>query len=264
MSRMETVQSRDGTRIAVEVRGEGPALVLVHGTSADRTRWAPVLPMLERTFTTYAVDRRGRGLSGDAPAYSIEREYEDIAAVAGSVPGPVSLLGHSYGALVCLQAALRAANLHRLVLYEPAFPVDGPIYPPGARERFQAMLDAGDREGMIVALFREIAGLTGDEIAALRKEQVWPARVAAAHTILREFADADYAFEPARFRDLDVPVLLLQGEESPAFLKAATAALHEALPRSRVAVMAGQGHAAMSTAPDLFARLVTEFLGEAP
>ena len=97
---METIRSKDGTRIAYERSGAGPALVLVHGTTADHTRWAPVLPMLERIFTVYAVDRRGRGQSGDAADYSIEREYEDIAAVVSSIPGPVNLLGHSYGALI--------------------------------------------------------------------------------------------------------------------------------------------------------------------
>jgi len=98
------------------------------------------------------------------------------------------------------------------------------------------------------------------QIAVLRSEPAWQGRLAAAHTIIREFADADYRFDPARFRGLDAPVLLLQGEQSPAFLKESTTALHEALPRSRVAAMPGQAHIAMSTAPDLFVRLVTQFL----
>ena len=115
---MDRVRSKDGTLIAYERSGTGPALVLVHGTTADHTRWASVLPMLEQRFTAYAVDRRGRGQSDDSAVYSIEREYEDIAAVVASIQGPVNLLGHSYGALCSLEAALLATNLNKLILPE--------------------------------------------------------------------------------------------------------------------------------------------------
>jgi len=259
---METVRSKDGTHIAYERSGVGPALVLVHGTTADHTRWAPVLPMLEQTFTVYAVDRRGRGRSGDAADYSLEREYEDIAAVVSSIPGPANLLGHSYGALISLEAALRVANLSRLILYEPPIPAGVPIYPPGARARIQALFNAGDREGTLLAFYRDVVEIPEQHIAMLRKEPAWAARVAAAHTIPREFADEDYVFEPSRFKGLDVPTMLLQGESSPEHLKAGTAAVHAALPNSRIVVIPGQQHIAMSTAPELFVRLVSGFLME--
>jgi pimeloyl-ACP methyl ester carboxylesterase len=216
--------------------------------------------MLDQTFTVYAIDRRGRGGSGDSAAYSLEREYDDIAAVVASIKEPVNLLGHSYGALICLEAALRVPNLNRLVLYEPAIPVGMPIYPPGARARIQALLDAGDREGVLLAFYRDVVEIPEDQIAVLRKDPSWAARVAAAHTIPREFADEGYIFEPSRFKRLDAPTLLLQGENSPDYLKAATEAVHAALPSSRIVVMPGQQHIAISTAPELFARLVTEFL----
>src|SRR5918994_4256030 len=102
----ESVTSLDGTPIAYWRSGEGPPLVLVHGTSADHSRWAPVLPAFEERFTVYAVDRRGRGESGDSEDYSIEREFEDVAAVVDSIEAPVNLLGHSYGAVCSLEAAL--------------------------------------------------------------------------------------------------------------------------------------------------------------
>jgi pimeloyl-ACP methyl ester carboxylesterase len=259
---METIQSKDGTLIAFERSGAGPPLILVHGTTADHTRWAGVLAGFEKNFTVYAVDRRGWGQSGDSPVYSIEREYEDIAVVVSSIPGPVNLLGHSYGALICLEAALRVKNLRRLVLYEPAISVDKPIYPPGARDRIQTLLDAGDREGALVAFFRDVVLMPDHEIAALRSEPVWPARLEAAHTIPREFADADYVLDPARFRNLAVPTLLLLGGDSPEYSRRATRAVHTALPTSRIIVMPGQKHIAMSTAPDLFVRRVTAFLQE--
>jgi pimeloyl-ACP methyl ester carboxylesterase len=260
---METVQSKDGTLIAFERSGSGPPLVLVHGTTADHTRWAGVLPGFEKNFTVYAVDRRGRGQSGDSPVYSIEREYEDIAAVVGSIPGPVNLLGHSYGALCSLEAALLVTNLRRLVLYEPAVSLEEmPVYPPGARARIQALLDAGDREGALETFFRDVVLMPEYEIAALRTEPVWPARLEAAHTIPREFADGDYILDPERFRNLTVPILLLLGGDSPAFIRRATRVVHAALPTSRIIVMPGQQHIAMRTAPDLFIRRVKAFLQE--
>ena len=121
---MEYVTSKDGISIAYERRGKGQPLVLIHGTAADHTRWEPVLPGLEKQFTVYAVDRRGRGQSGDGDSYAIELEYEDVAAVVDSVPGPVDLLGHSYGAICSLEASLKTSNLRKLVLYEPPIPTD--------------------------------------------------------------------------------------------------------------------------------------------
>lgn len=256
------VTSRDGTRIGYERSGAGPALVLVHGTTADRTRRVPVLPTFEEHFTVYAMDRRGRGLSGDTEPYAIEREYEDIAALVDAIEGPAHVLGHSYGALCALEAALLTSNVARLVLYEPAFPTGEPLYPPGRRELFEAMLARGDREAVLATFFREDVGLTGAELEAARAEPSWAARLTSAHTLPREFADGDYVFDPRPFEALAVPVLLLTGSESPSVLTAPTAALHAALPQSRVGVMEGQSHAAITMAPELFARLVVDFLTE--
>src|SRR5258706_7310361 len=95
---MSFIASTDGTNIAHWRTGVGVPLLLVHGTTADHTRWTSVLPDLENEFTVYTVDRRGRGESGDTTPYAIEREIEDIASVIGSIEGPVNILGHSYGA----------------------------------------------------------------------------------------------------------------------------------------------------------------------
>ena len=113
------VASLDGTRIAVHRSGEGPPLVLVHGAAADHSRWRPVLPALERRFTVLAVDRRGRGGSGDAAAYALEREVEDVVAVVEAAGEPVALLGHSHGAVCALEAARLTGGVRALVLYEP-------------------------------------------------------------------------------------------------------------------------------------------------
>lgn len=258
---MESVISTDGTRIAFARSGNGPPLVLVHGSTADHTRWANIMSGLERAFTVIAMDRRGRGGSGDAEAYSIEKEYDDVAAVVEAAGADVSLLGHSFGALCAMEVALRVDGLRRLILYEPPFPVDGmPLYPPGLPEKLQGILATGDRESFLTAFFSEVVGAPDGQIAALRADPSWKGRVAAAHTALREMADGDYRFDPARFRRLDVPTLLLLGENSPAELQSPTYALDSALPDSRVVVLAGQGHVAMTTAPKIFLREVIDFL----
>ena len=261
---METVTSVDGTSIAFERSGSGPPLVLVHGTSSSGARWLALLPALSEHFTVYTVDRRGRGGSEDADEYAIEREFEDIAAVVDAVGEPVNLLGHSFGALCALEAALLTRNVRRLILYEPYLPVAGPpLYDGDMLRRFQCFLDAGDREGVVTAMFREQLKLTEPELEELRAAPSWPMRVAAAHTIVREsWAELDYRFAAERFADLRVPTLLMLGGDTLPELEVVTRVVDEALPAGRIVVMPGQGHLAMMTAPDLFVREVRAFLEE--
>ena len=114
------ITSPDGTRIGCHSSGTGPPLVLVHGTSGTHAAFDLLVPRLVEKYTLIAIDRRGCGTSGDAPGpYSIEREFEDVAAVVNSAGEGVSLFGHSYGGLVALGAAPLARNLAKLVLYEP-------------------------------------------------------------------------------------------------------------------------------------------------
>ena len=117
---MEHVPSRDGTSIGYAVSGSGPPLVLVHGTTGAHWSFALLAPHLEDRFTVCAVDRRGRGGSGDTTEYSIEREFEDVAAVVDALPEPAGVFGHSYGATVALGAARLGAEPGKLVLYEPS------------------------------------------------------------------------------------------------------------------------------------------------
>jgi pimeloyl-ACP methyl ester carboxylesterase/quinol monooxygenase YgiN len=255
------VSSTDGTPIAVWRSGSGPPLLLVHGTTADHTRWARVAPLFAARFTVYAMDRRGRGQSGDAPAYSIEREGADIAAVAGWIGEPVSLVGHSYGAICSIEAALRIASLHRLVLYEPPLPMGIEIVAPAASARLQALVDADEREEALLVFFREVVQVPEPQLAIMRKQPAWPARVAAAHTITREMhVERDYALDMARLRTVTTPTLLLLGGESQALFREATERLDRALPHSRIHEMPGQQHVAMDVIPDEFVRIVSEFL----
>jgi pimeloyl-ACP methyl ester carboxylesterase len=258
---MEVLNSRDGTPIAYERSGKGPPLVLVHGSTADHTRWANILPKLNQEFSVLAMDRRGRGGSGDAENYSLEQEYEDVAAVVRAAGSGANLLGHSFGALCAMEAALRVDNLNRLVLYEPPFPIgDAPLYPPELPDYLHSILETGDREKFLVAFFREAAGVPDQQIEALRSDPSWPARIAGAHTALREMAEGDYVFKASRFNALSVPTLLLIGENSPIERTGPAKALDAALPDSQVVVLEGQGHVAMTTAPELFLDAVTSFL----
>ncbi|MEX1022445.1 MAG: alpha/beta hydrolase, partial [Dehalococcoidia bacterium] len=222
--------SADGTRIGFTISGDGPPLVLVHGTSGDHTRWESIQPALEERFTVYALDRRGRGLSGDAATYAIAREFEDVAAVIDSIGGPVDVLGHSYGALCAMEAALLTPHVGRLVLYEPPLRTGEPIYEHGQRERLEEMLERGQREEVLTTFFSEVVGMSEAELALMRGAPGWSGRLAAAHTIPREFADGDHVLDPTRFEGLTAPVLLLAGSESAPFLRAATEAAREALP----------------------------------
>lgn len=258
-----TIQSRDGTRIAFWRAGSGPPLVLVHGTTADHGRWAPVLPRLAGRFTVYAIDRRGRGGSGDAAEYALEREVEDVVAAVEAVGAPAFLLGHSFGAICSLEASLRTSRIRKLVLYEPPIPAAGPRAPPESIARLEALLARGEQEEVVTTFFRENVRMPPRELELLRSLPNWPERVAAAHTLPRELrAGEAYAPGPERFSRVTTPTLLLLGGDSPTFFQRATDAVSRALPHARRVLLPGQQHAAMNTAPDLFLREVFGFLQE--
>lgn len=256
---MEKVRSKDGTLIAYERSGEGPPLVLVHGTLATHVRWFPILRALEKQFTVYAIDRRGRGESGDSESYALEREFEDIAAVVDSIGDKVNVLGHSFGALCVLEAARLTPNIRRVVAYEPP---PAPV-PDGLMDRIQAALDAGNPEEAVIIFVRDLVRMPPHELEQWRTTPVFPARVAVAHTIPREINAVEaYQFQPGRFKDMNVPTLMLLGGDSPPFARENVENWHNALSHSRIAVLPGQQHIAMDTAPDLFVREVQAFLAE--
>jgi pimeloyl-ACP methyl ester carboxylesterase len=253
--------SDDGTPIASHFSGKGPPLVLVHGMAGAAARWSPILPWLVRHFTVYAVDRRGRGSSGDHVNYALEREFEDIARVADAIDHPVNLLGHSLGGLIALEAALQSGNIHKLVLYEPPAPPIDALVPPGIIDRLEQLIGSGDREKALVSFMRDVVGMPPDDISHIRSTPAWPDRVAAAHTIPRELRTTElFTFEAHRYENLNIPVLLLLGGDSPELIKSATRVIDAALPDSRIVEMPGQQHVADQTAPDLFTQHLITFL----
>lgn len=259
----QSVVSEDGTEIGFEVTGSGPVMIAIHGGTADRSRWAAVLPLLAPHFTVWSVDRRGRGLSGDASTYAIDVEVADIRAlVRAAGPGCV-LLAHSYGATCALAAAADGLpGVRALVLYEPAFATPGhDVVDEETFREVEQFLAEGRPEDALTLFFRKVIGLPDPMIDAMRPTPMWAARVAAAHTMPRE-GRAAQAFEPntAALRELTCPTLVLRGTESPAWLRASSEAAHLALPGSALAELDGQAHMAMDTAPELFAREVTGFV----
>ncbi len=256
---METVTSKDGTTIAYWRRGIGTPVLLVHGATHDHHVWTPVLSTLEQHYRVYAMDRRGRGHSGDAAAYSAEREWEDIAAVIDAIDGPVDVVGHSNGGMYVLEAARLTANVRRLVLYEPTMPLGPPR--TAICERMQALVEAGQPDQALLVFCRDALRLPPAELAALQESPTWPARVAVAHTIPRELQAVDaYRFHPEHFRAMQAPTLLLVGGDSPPFRRTVAEALHTGLPNSRIGMLPGQQHGAIETAPDLLATEVRRFL----
>ena len=257
-------ESADGTPIGAYRSGTGPPLVLVHGTTSDHARWNGILPRLETAFTCVAIDRRGRGASGDAPIYHIEREFEDVAAVVDGIGGPVDLLGHSFGGLCAMEAALRTKRLRRLVLYEPAAFIPGSgVYGDEILERLEWLLAVGDREGLTVSMLRDVAGISQATIDLLRRQAYWKTRLAVAHTVPRELrADEQYRLDAARLGGIRHRTLLLLGGNSPPFYQEGTRMVHDAIPDSRIHTLPGHDHAAMDTAPKLFTDAVLRFLTE--
>jgi pimeloyl-ACP methyl ester carboxylesterase len=261
-----SVTSPDETGIAVFSSGDGPPLLLVHGASADHTTFRVVGPLLARRFAVHAIDRRGRGASGDAATYAVAREFEDVASVANAVATdagePVSVIGHSFGGRVALGGALRSRAIRAVVCYEGAPPAPGAGYQPaGAEERVRERLAAGDPDGALATFLTEIVGMSADDLARYRADPVWPRRAAAAHTIVREL---DAEVSPAASLDalgaVRQPVLqILGGASVPAFRRA-TEALAERLIDDRIVVIDDAKHAAHHTHPAEFVAAVEAFI----
>jgi pimeloyl-ACP methyl ester carboxylesterase len=261
-----SVHSIDGARIGYQKFGNGVPLVLVHGTGTVGARWLPLLPLLLQHFAVYVVDRRGRGNSGDAPAYSIDLEFHDIAAVVDSIDIPVVLLGHSFGGKCSLGAACLTHNLRRLILYEPGIlPPDTSYFEAGIIERLDTLCRAGKNAEVLMTFMREVLVLPETELARARVLPTWDARVAGAPTIPREMRALEYSrFEPSQYRDLPVPTMLLRGTASSAGWHPAHDLVRTTLPDCRIVEIPGQAHHAMDTAPELFVNSIVHFCESMP
>jgi pimeloyl-ACP methyl ester carboxylesterase len=264
----------DGVPIAVFRSGGGPPLILVHGATADHTTWRTSGPLLAASHAIHAIDRRGRGASGDGPdgePYAIEREFDDLAAVVDAIAtdagGPVDVVGHSYGGRIALGAALRTTNLRRLVSYEGAPPA-GPGRGYQAEdadtvERVAALVAAGDRDEALATFMRDIVGMPAADLAAFRADPIWPRRAAAVETTIRELrAETSPAASLDALGAVRQPVLQILGGDSTPPFGAAIHALDARLRDGRVVTIAGARHAAHHTHARPFAAAIEAFLAD--
>jgi pimeloyl-ACP methyl ester carboxylesterase len=266
--------SADGTSIAWFRAGlaSGPPLLLIHGAGSDHSTFRVVGPLFAARRAVFAMDRRGRGASGDGPAYAIEREAEDVAAVVAVIAArggrPVDVVGHSFGGRVALSAApLAGDHLRRLVTYESA------PAPPGLTFEEPDLVDAltaaeagHDRPTILRLFLRRVAGMSDLDLMAFEASPLWPVRVAIAGTILRELtadrADGDATAIERLGAAARQPVLQLLGGASAPIFALGTAALDDALPDGRVAILPGQRHNAHHADPERFVAEVERFLDE--
>jgi pimeloyl-ACP methyl ester carboxylesterase len=263
---MPTVVSADGTVIAYEMSGSGPALIFVDGAMCYRGN-GPARSMaaeLSGRFTVYVYDRRGRGGSGDTLPWSEDREIEDVAAVLAAAGGRAVVVGVSSGAVLAADAAAALTGITRLALYEPPFIVDASRAPREATfvEDTEALLARGDRSGAVkkFMLHVQVPRLV---VALMGLMPPWKRILGVAHTLpydLRILGDTGRGLplDASRWAKVGVPVLVLDGGKSPAYMRHAARALSEALPTASYRTLPGQTHIVKAS---VLAPAVAEFLG---
>jgi pimeloyl-ACP methyl ester carboxylesterase len=231
---LRRARSADGTEIGFEVVGDGPPLVVVHGIGADRSQWGPTVPALARRFTVYLVDRRGRGLSvQESGPYSLDREGEDIVAVAKAAGEPVSAFGHGYGGMCVLQAALLDAPFARILIDESPAGQPGPEVLPGVVPRLVSAIESGDLDAALEIFLREVVGLEDEQIAGMRRSPMWQARVGVVGTVVRELQTAnEHPRDADRLGRMAVPTRFVAGKESTPLMRESARLLHESTPGS--------------------------------
>lgn len=267
---MSTVTSADGTSIAYDRVGRGPALILVGGATVHRAldpTGGPLAALLADEFTVITYDRRGRGESGDTAPYAVAREIDDLDALIEAAGGRALVHGESSGAVLALEAARQGSAIARLACYEPPFIMDDSMRPmrgergTGFDERFDALVAAGQRADAFELFMVEAAGVPAEMAAGVRHDPVWPALEAITHTIAYDgkvMGDTQNG-DPAvldRYSTVTVPTLVMAGGDSPAHQQNAVRELVERLPNARLRRFPQQGH---QLAPEVVAPMVSAF-----
>jgi pimeloyl-ACP methyl ester carboxylesterase len=217
-----------------------------------------VTPALAQRYTVHAMDRRGRGLSTfEVEPYSLGREAEDVARVAEAVGGDVYVVGHSYGALAVLEAALITPAFRRIMLYEPPIPSAGlNVSSPEGWARIKTMSDPRE---ILEAFYRETLHLPQPAIKDLADREFSYLAGSIGHTASRELAEASAYRATERHAKIAAPVRMLLGSDSPEYFRAATAAVAARIPDATIVVLHGQGHQAIDYDPQQFVRAVLKF-----
>ncbi len=281
---MKTVTSKDGTIIAFEQTGKGPALILVVGAFNDRMTGMPLTRMLEAHFTVINYDRRGRGDSGDTLPYSVEREIEDLEALIGEVGGSAYVFGYSSGAVLALKAVGNGLAISKLILYEPPLftetssaegvgsvghlsSADGREIevsnshstPPVKLAHELDQLVKADQRGEAVELFQtKGVGIPQEVVVQMRNAPFRPMLETMAHTLVYEMTIiGEVSSQPTFLQSLNTPTLVIAGGKSPTFLQSAARSLAAALPEGEYRILEGQTH---DIVPEAVAPVLTEYL----
>jgi pimeloyl-ACP methyl ester carboxylesterase len=260
---MTAVTSRDGTKIAYDKAGQGPALILVDGALSVHSSGgkSELAKLLAPHFSVYGYDRRGRGGSGDTLPYAVDREIDDIEALINEAGGPAFLYGHSSGATLAMHAAIRLdGKVSKIAMYEAPHNDD-----PDAQESWSRYLSqlrvllADGRGGDAVALFMRLVGTPEDQVEGMRHAPFWPSMEAIAPTLAYDHAAIiGKRWSPpldAAAR-VSVPALVLAGHASLPFMAHAARALSTAMPHGHVRVLEHQTH---NVDPGVLAPILVDF-----
>jgi pimeloyl-ACP methyl ester carboxylesterase len=248
---METVRSRDGTTIAFDRLGDGPAVILVGGAFSYRhfPKMRELAELLASRFSVVNYDRRGRGDSGDAAAYDVRREIEDLHALIDAADGAASLWGWSSGGTLALRAAGAGLNVAKLAIYEAPFVVDksSRLPPPDFAERLDALVAADRRSAAVRYYMTKGMGIPPAIVGLMRLAPFWPKLKAVAHTLPYDWAVlgdtmAGRPLSAAEWAPVTAPTLVMSGEKTPAQLRKAADALADVLPNAEHQRLPGQSH----------------------
>jgi pimeloyl-ACP methyl ester carboxylesterase len=260
---MKTVTSKDGTTIAFDQTGKGPAVILVDGALQYRAfdqGMAALADLLAKHFTVIHYDRRGRGDSTDTQPYALEREIEDIEAIIDEVGSPAFLYGISSGAALAMEAAAALkGKVKKLAMYEAPYNDD-----PNARKGWQEYrrklneLVAAGRAGDAVGHFMMLVGLPADQLAGMHHHPMWPLWEAVGLTLAYDAAamGEDSSIPTRRAAKIGAPTLVMTGSETFPFMHAAAATLAKVIPNAQHRTLEGQTHEVDSKA---LAPVLTEF-----
>ncbi len=268
---MSKVTSKDGTKIAFEKVGSGPAVILVNGAMSYRRAFDTTLEdlaeLLSKDFTVYDFDRRGRGESTDntdVKSFTKEREIEDIQALVEDAGGEAMLVGFSSGGAVALETAAVTPGVTKAFVYEVPFIVDDSREPLADYKGDTTKLVAeGKLDELVEYFITEVAGIPAEFVGDIKQDQaMWARMRAIAPTIPHDAAFMSEFMKgkplPAGYWDkVKVPVLVGEGGASPAWLRNAAEALGKALPDARRETFEGQTH---SFDPKVLASSIIEFL----
>ena len=257
---IETVKSADGTTIAYERSGDGPALIIVGGAFSNRHGAGELIPLLAAHFSVYAYDRRGRSNSGDTMPYAVEREIEDLRALVAAAGDSARMYGHSSGGVLALEAAAGGVPITRLAVYEPPYMVDDTRQKPPAdfAARVQAAVDSGHPDEAAETFLSEAIELPAEVVSMIKQSPNWSGMVDVAHTLPYDIAlVGDGSMPVERLARIAVPALAMDGGASPEWARNAVAAVTAGIPGATRVTVEGQEHAA---AADVIAPLLIDFL----